>query len=145
MCATVIITQMIMGARQEDKWGPRELEPSPEMAIAPRVCTHSHSVVSSSCHPMDCSPPGSSVHGILQARILEWGDMPSSKESSWPRDQTCISSISCIAGGLFTAEPRKLVYIYKTQLITYCIYIQRNSIAITNTALAEFLILGTSL
>ena len=34
------------------------------------------------CNPMDCSPPGSSVCGILQARILEWVAMPSSKESS---------------------------------------------------------------
>ena len=55
--------------------------------------------------PLDCSPPGSSVHGILQARILEWFAMPSSKESSWPRDQTCISCNSCIAGGFFMAEP----------------------------------------
>ena len=39
---------------------------------------------------MDCSTPGSSVHGILHARILEWGAMPSSRGSSWPRDQTCI-------------------------------------------------------
>ena len=34
------------------------------------------------CNPMDCSPPDFSVHGILQARILEWVDMPSSRESS---------------------------------------------------------------
>ena len=39
------------------------------------------------CHPMDCSPPGSSVHGILQARILEWVAMPSSRRFSRPRDQ----------------------------------------------------------
>ena len=45
---------------------------------------------------MDCSPPGSSVHGILQARILEWVAMPSSRGSSRPRDQTHISYISCI-------------------------------------------------
>ena len=38
--------------------------------------------------PMDCSPPGSSVHGILQARILEWVAMLSSRGSSWPRDWT---------------------------------------------------------
>ena len=44
---------------------------------------------------MDYSPPGSSVHGILQARILEWLAIPSSRESSWPRNQTCISYISC--------------------------------------------------
>ena len=37
---------------------------------------------------MDCNLPGSPVHGILQARILEWVAMPSSRESSWPRDQT---------------------------------------------------------
>ena len=43
------------------------------------------------CDPMDCSPPGSSIHGILQARILEWVAMPSSRGSSWPRDQTHIS------------------------------------------------------
>ena len=46
--------------------------------------------------PMDCSPPGSSVHGILQARILEWVAMPSSKGSPPPRDQTRVSCVSCI-------------------------------------------------
>ena len=40
---------------------------------------------------MDCSPPGSSVHGILQARIPEWVAMPSSRGSSQPRDQTPVS------------------------------------------------------
>ena len=40
---------------------------------------------------MDCSPPASSVHGILQARILKWVVMPSSRGSSWPRNQTCVS------------------------------------------------------
>ena len=40
------------------------------------------------CNPMNCSPPHSSVHGILQARILEWVAMPSSMGSSQPRDQT---------------------------------------------------------
>ena len=45
------------------------------------------------CHPMDCSPPGSSVHGILQARILEWVATSSSKGSSRPRDQNCVSYI----------------------------------------------------
>ena len=45
---------------------------------------------------MDCSLPGSSVHGILQARILEWVAMPSSTGSSWPRDWTSISKSTCI-------------------------------------------------
>ena len=45
--------------------------------------------------PMDCSLPGSSIHWILPARILEWVAMPSSRGSSWPRDWTCVSYISC--------------------------------------------------
>ena len=49
-----------------------------------------HSVVAQSCltlcDPMDCSPPGSSVHGIFQARILEWVAIPFSGGSSGPRD-----------------------------------------------------------
>ena len=43
--------------------------------------------------PMDYSLPGSSVQGILQARILEWVAIPFSRESSWPRDRTCVSCI----------------------------------------------------
>ena len=47
------------------------------------------------CDPMDCSLPGFSVHGIFQARILEWIAIPISKGTSQPRDQTLVS---CIAG-----------------------------------------------
>ena len=54
---------------------------------------------------MDCSPPDSSVHGILQARILEWVTMPSSRGFSWPSDWTCVSYLSYIAGRVFTTEP----------------------------------------
>ena len=46
--------------------------------------------------PKNYSPPGSSVHGISQVRTLEWVAMPSSRESSQPRDQTGISYVSCI-------------------------------------------------
>ena len=60
------------------------------------------SVVSDSLRPMDCSPPGSSVHGVLQARILERAAISSSRGSSQPRDQTRIFGISCIAGRYFT-------------------------------------------
>ena len=48
------------------------------------------------CNPIDCSPPGPSVHGTVQSRILEWVTISSSKGSSWPRDQTLVSYISCI-------------------------------------------------
>ena len=57
------------------------------------------------CNPLDCTPPGFSVHGILQARILEWVAMPSSRGSSQPRDRIHISFISRFAGGFFTAKP----------------------------------------
>ena len=46
------------------------------------------------CDPMDCSPPGSSVRGILQARTLEWVAISSSRGSSWRRDRICISCLS---------------------------------------------------
>ena len=51
------------------------------------------------CHSMHCSLPGSSVRGILQARILEWVAIPFSRGYSQPRDQT---RVSCIAGRFFT-------------------------------------------
>ena len=51
------------------------------------------------CNPMDCSLLGSSVHGIFQARVLEWVAIPFSQGSSWPWDWTWVS---CIAGRFFT-------------------------------------------
>ena len=57
---------------------------------------------------MDCSPPGSSVHGVSQARILEWVAMPFSRGSSQPRDRTWLC---CISGKIFTiwAELERLM------------------------------------
>ena len=57
-----------------------------------------HSVVSL-CDPTNCSLSGSCIHGILQARILEWIVVPFSRGSSWSRDRT---QVSCIAGRFFT-------------------------------------------
>ena len=69
---------------------------------------------------MDCSPPGSSVHGILQAKILEWVAIPFSRGSSWPRDQTWVS---CIACRFFTiwATREVLNAISQSQKDKYCI------------------------
>ena len=53
------------------------------------------------CNPMDCSLPGSSVHGIVQARVLEWGAISFSRGSSWPRDR---SRVSLIVGKCFTVR-----------------------------------------
>ena len=60
------------------------------------------------CNPMDCSLPGFSVHGILQARILEWAALPSSRGSSRPRDQT---QVSCFACRFFTVWTTRELFI----------------------------------
>ena len=71
------------------------------------VC--SHSVVSDSWLPKDCSPQGSSVRGIIQARILEWVAISSSRGSFQPRNQSTSPSASALVGGFFnTEQPGKL-------------------------------------
>jgi len=60
------------------------------------------------CDPMDCSPPGFSVHKILQARILKWVAIPFSRGSSRPRDRTWVS---CITGRFFS------IRIYKKEIV----------------------------
>ena len=74
----------------------------------PPACTSSCAVAQSRLtlgDSVDCSPPGPSVHGISQARMLEWVSISFSRESSRPRDQTLISCISCVAGRFLTTEP----------------------------------------
>ena len=65
------------------------------------ACMHAKSLQSyrTLCDSVDCSPLGSSVHGILQARILEWLAIPFSRGSSQPKGRTWVS---CIAGRFFT-------------------------------------------
>ena len=63
------------------------------------VCVLSH--VQFFCNPMDCSPSGSSLHGISQARILEWVAISSPRGTSQPRDWTHVSCISCTASEFF--------------------------------------------
>ena len=96
---------------QRCKWGswrcveqflvpPSTLEACTQSAVC--VCGQRLQLHPTLCDPMDCSPPGSSVHGILQARILEW---VASRGSSQPRDRTRVSCIFCFAGGFFITEP----------------------------------------
>ena len=59
------------------------------------------------CNPMSCSPPGSSVHEVSQVRILEWAAISFSRGSSWPRDRTLVSCISCIV--------RRILYHWATR------------------------------
>ena len=84
------------------------------------VCVHICTQLLQSCltfwDPMDCSLPGSSVHGTFQARLLEWVAMPSSRRSSQPRDWTSVSYVSRIAGRFFTIEPPG-----KPHDIAYCL------------------------
>ena len=63
------------------------------------ICAQSYPPL---CDPMDCGPPGSSIRGILQARILEWVAMPSSRGSSQPRDQIQSLVSPALAGRFFT-------------------------------------------
>ena len=74
------------------------------------------------CDPMNCSPEGSSVHGILQARILKWVAISSSKGSSQPKDWTHVSYVSCSGRGFFTTsatwKPHRYRYISSVQWLS---------------------------
>ena len=75
----------------------RSLGPS-RLPHASQQCAKSLQSCPTLCDPMDCGLPGSSVHGVLQAKILEWVAMPSfSRASSQPRDQTHNSYVSCMS------------------------------------------------
>ena len=87
----------------------RPVKPASARALAPSLSCMLCSVAQSYltlCDPLVSSPPGFSVRGILQARILEWVAMPFSRGSSWPRDQTHFSCVSCTAGRFFAAKQR---------------------------------------
>ena len=78
-----------------------------ERTLAHKTPTMSECSVAQSCltlcNPLDCSPKDS-VHGVFQARILQWVSISSSRGSSWPRDWNWISCISWISDEFFTSE-----------------------------------------
>ena len=80
------------------------LYPNTKCIIVNWLCVYAKSPQScpTLCYAADCSLPGSSVHRILQARILEWVAILFSRGSSWPRDQTHVSCISCLSDVFFT-------------------------------------------
>ena len=82
------------------------------------MCTKSFQLCPTLCNPVDYSRPGSSVHGILQARILEWVAMPSSRGSSRPKNQSCLSYISYIGRGSCATweSPKRPRAILKTKM-----------------------------
>ena len=84
-----------MRNKENSKAGVREMCLSNRRGMMMCVCILSSFSHVQLCNPIDCSPPGSPVHGILQARILEWIAMLSSRGSSQPRDLTEVSYVSC--------------------------------------------------
>ena len=80
------------------------------------MCTQSLQSCPTLFDTVEYSFPSSSIHGSLQAGILEWVSMLSSRGSSQPRDQTHISNGSCIAGRFFTAEPPRKFRLYRYDL-----------------------------
>ena len=91
---------------------------------------------------MDCSPPGFSVHRILQARTQEWVAMPSSRGSYQPRDKTCFSYISLLAVGFFITNAllyfasnlRQINYILSVAALHHnVIILLKMAVTMTNT------------
>ena len=93
------------------------------------VCAQSLQLCLTVRDPMDCSPPGSSVRGILQARVLEWVAMPSSRGSSPPGGGTRVSYISCTGKWvLYCWTPGKApICLWWSQncLFIFCIFYQK--------------------
>ena len=117
------------------------------------ACMHAQSLQScpTLCDSMNHSLSGSSVHDILQARIVEWVAMPSSGDLPNPRDQTRVSSISCIAVRFFTAEPLRkpvtekysMVYICVYMCVCVCVYTTSSSFLMLMDNLYGFHVLAT--
>ena len=84
------------------------------------------------CNPMDCSPPGSSIHGIFQTRILEWVAISFSRGSSQPRDRT---PVSCIEARFFT--------IWATREALYSLYTSINNPFLNTPQIAHLVLART--
>ena len=70
------------------------------------------------CSHMDCSLAGSSAHGIIQARILEWGAISYSRGSSWPRNWTCVYCVSCTGRLILYSSATWEAWLYNLSLFT---------------------------
>ena len=94
--------------------------PTPLGWVCVRVCVCVCVLAAQSCptlcDPMDCSPPGFSVHGILQARIQEWIAIPFSRGTFPPRDQILVS---CITGRFFTIWATEKSQVYTEPLFEF--------------------------
>ena len=95
--------------RKEKNWKGRKKTVIFANDISVHAYILSHLSCLTLCALMNCSPPSSSVHGILQARILEWVAILSSRGSSWPRDRTCTSR------GSWLLHCRQILYRWATR------------------------------
>ena len=95
----------------KQSWKRKELKNSGiPVSKLKRVCAQSTQLYPTLCNPLDCSLPGSSVHEIILAIILEWVAISSSSGSSQSKDQTCISCIFCIGRFFTTSATWKVHY-----------------------------------
>ena len=99
------------------------------------------------CNPTDYSLPGSSVHGIFQARILEWHATFFSRGSSWLGDRTHVSSVSCAGGQILITvlpgKPRTYCYLCSNQLLFHLV--SRSKLSVGYMELSNSTILKSSL
>ena len=93
------------------------------------------------CDPMDCSPSGSSVHGIFQAKILEWVATCSSRGSSPARNQIHVSCVSCIGRHILTVEPPGKPHSKKNNLLNRLYDLCRGGFSLTKSPMEVNLLL----
>ena len=101
-----------IGGRRFNLWATRKAHIAKLLQSCPTLCD-----------PIDGSPPRSSIHGIFQARILEWVTISSSRNSSQPRAPTHVSLPPVLAGIFFTAEPHIHICTYIFRLITISVLV----------------------
>ena len=96
-----------------------DMNPPTAECLQYSCCAHAQSCLTL-CDPLDWSPPGSSVHGIFEARILEWASISYSRGSSQPRDPTYTSCVSCTGGQFLYHYCRFTVYLSPPSLLILC-------------------------
>ena len=115
--------------QQLESWGAMTFGPRTplhlSLLVINRLCLVTQPCLTL-CNPLDYSPRSYPVHGLFQARILEWVAISSFRGSSWPRDQTHISCVSCFTGGFFTSESLRKPRI-KTWMTVICVNFQHLS------------------
>ena len=108
---------------------PFRVRPSPDPAISfSRKCVLVAQWCPTLCYCMDCSLPGASVHGILQARTLEWVAISYARESSRPRVRTSISYVSCI---VLSREGTHVICLLPTPLTSVSLGLEAHGIMLS--------------